>query len=73
MCGLLLFLVVWRADAPPLPTFFDIVYAYLLGMLGLPVPRVVRVLALFWWLILVAILILMFRLLILSFAHRGTP
>ena len=48
---LLFFFVVLRADSLASFAFFGVVHAHLLGMLGLPILRIVRVLPLleFWW------------------------
>jgi hypothetical protein len=72
---LLLFfvLVVRRANALPLFAFFGIIHTHLLGMLSLPVLRVIRVLALLRRLVLMPVLHILPALLVFGLAHRGTP
>jgi hypothetical protein len=67
--------VVRGSDSLPLLPFFGIVLPLLLRVifLGVLVLRVVGILALLRFLILVTVLVLLFTLLVLGFAHRGTP
>src|SRR5580704_1794983 len=60
------------ANALALLTFFGIVHTHLLGMLSLPILRVVRVLALLRWLVLMAVLVLLLGLLVFCFAHGNS-
>jgi hypothetical protein len=67
--------VVWGSYSFPLLPLFGIILPLLLQviLLGVLVLRVVGILALLRFLILVAVLVLLFTLLVLGFAHRGTP